>query len=54
LISIFYIEDEPFLAKIVKETLESKQYHVTLIADGSNAKEAFEASSYDICVLDMF
>jgi len=53
LISIFYIEDEPFLAKIVKETLESKQYHVTLIADGSNAKEAFEASSYDICVLDI-
>jgi len=53
LVKIFYVEDEPFLAKIVKETLESKGYGVTLVVDGSNAKEAFLANTFDVCVLDI-
>lgn len=53
MVKIFYVEDEPFLAKIVKETLESKGYEVTLVSDGSEAKESFLDSTYDICVLDI-
>ena len=38
---ILYIEDEPFLGKIVKETLESQGYEVVLIADGALVMNAF-------------
>ena len=50
---ILYVEDEPFLAKIVKETLESNSYEVTLISDGSAASRAFVNDAYDICILDV-
>ena len=52
-IKIFYLEDEPFLAKIVKETLESKGFHVTLVEDGSKAYDSFSSSNYDACLLDI-
>ena len=41
---IFYVEDESFLAKIVKETLESKGYEVTLESSGENAVARFAAT----------
>ncbi len=50
---IFYVEDEPFLAKIVKETLESKNYEVTLVSDGAMAMSTFENNSFDACILDI-
>lgn len=50
---IFYVEDEPFLAKIVKETLEGEGYSVTLIQDGESAIQSFEPSLFDLCVLDV-
>ena len=50
---ILYVEDEPFLAKIVKETLESKSYHVILISDGAAAARTFQDGSFDICILDV-
>jgi len=53
MLKIFYVEDEPFLAKIVKETLETKGYEVTLVTDGASASEVFLSDSYDICVLDV-
>ncbi len=51
--NILYVEDEPFLAKIVKETLESKNYEVTLVGDGASVKGAFQKAFYDICILDV-
>ncbi len=33
-IKILYVEDEPFLGKIVTESLESRQFEVHLVADG--------------------
>ncbi len=50
---ILYIEDEPFLGKIVKETLESQNYEVKLIADGALVMNAFSSFTPDICILDV-
>jgi DNA-binding response OmpR family regulator len=50
---ILYIEDEPFLARIVKETLELKGYEVLHKPDGSNISELVSSFKPDICVLDV-
>jgi len=50
---ILYVEDEPFLAKIVKETLENQNYDVTLVEDGQKAIEIFQPEKFDICILDI-
>ncbi|MCB0638290.1 MAG: response regulator transcription factor [Lewinella sp.] len=50
---ILYVEDEPFLAKIVSESLESRGYAVKLVTDGARAVAAFAEWQPDICVLDV-
>ncbi len=50
---VLYVEDEPFLARIVKESLESRGFDVRLVGDGSMAGEAFADYRPDICVLDV-
>ncbi|MFT3948906.1 MAG: response regulator transcription factor [Agriterribacter sp.] len=50
---ILYVEDEIFLSKIVKESLESRNYDVLLEMDGGEAVQQFIASTPDICVLDI-
>ncbi len=50
---ILYVEDEPFLGKIVKESLESRDYEVKMITDGALVMTAYEAWQPDICVLDV-
>lgn len=50
---ILYVEDEVFLAKIVKESLESRDYEVLLEMDGGEAVQKFISSNPDICVLDI-
>jgi DNA-binding response OmpR family regulator len=52
-IKILYVEDEPFLGRIVKESLESRDYEVTMVADGNLVKAVFEKINPDICVLDI-
>jgi len=52
-IKIFYVEDEIFLSKIIKESLESRGYEVCLVRDGRFAEEEFIAFQPDICVLDV-
>jgi DNA-binding response OmpR family regulator len=53
MIKILYVEDEPFLGKIVKESLESRQFDVKMVADGALVMAEFEAFQPDICVLDI-
>ena len=53
MVKILYVEDEPFLAKIVKETLESKNFQVTLVEDGARVVETYTPEKFDICVLDI-
>ncbi len=50
---ILYVEDEIFLAKIVTESLESRNFEVKWIEDGGDAIDAFKAFLPDICVLDV-
>jgi len=50
---ILYVEDEPFLGKIVQESLESRQFEVHWVTDGAELLAAFEAFRPDVCVLDV-
>lgn len=50
---VLYVEDEPFLGKIVKESLESRLFEVMMIADGAKVIEAFQSFQPDIAVLDI-
>jgi DNA-binding response OmpR family regulator len=52
-IKVFYVEDELFLARIVKESLESRGFEVIMEKDGQKAMDVFKNSSPDICVLDV-
>ena len=52
-IKVLYVEDEPFLARVVKESLESRDFDVNLVNDGARAISAFENYHPDICVLDV-
>lgn len=50
---ILYVEDEMFLGKIVRESLESRGFEVIMESDGANAVEVFKKNNPDICVLDV-
>ena len=50
---ILYVEDEPFRAKIVKDSLESRQYEVAMATDGNEAIAKFNHEPPDIVVLDI-
>jgi DNA-binding response OmpR family regulator len=51
--TILYAEDELFLGKIVKESLESRGFTVLMESDGAKVVSAFTKSLPDICVLDV-
>lgn len=50
---VLYVEDEPFLGKIVQESLESRRFDVRWVTDGAEALAAFKEFAPDICVLDV-
>ncbi len=50
---ILYVEDELFLGKIVKESLESRQFEVIMESDGTNVLSLFREMNPDVCVLDV-
>ncbi|MHC1703840.1 MAG: response regulator transcription factor [Tenuifilaceae bacterium] len=50
---VLYIEDEPFLGKIVHETLQKQDFEVVLITDGARVMQSFNSFTPDICVLDI-
>jgi DNA-binding response OmpR family regulator len=52
-IKVLYAEDELFLGKIVKESLESRGFEVLMEADGANVLTLFKKNAPDICVLDV-
>lgn len=52
-IKVLYVEDEVFLGKIVKESLESRGYEVFMESDGANVVGLFEDAQPDICILDV-
>lgn len=52
-VKILYVEDEPFLGRIVKESLEVRDFEVRMVADGKFVGSVFEEFKPDICVLDI-
>jgi DNA-binding response OmpR family regulator len=52
-IKVLYVEDELFLGKIVKESLESRGFEVLMESDGAKATPLFKKLMPDICVLDV-
>jgi DNA-binding response OmpR family regulator len=52
-IKVLYVEDEVFLGKIVKETLETRGFEVLMETHGARVLTAFENGQPDICVLDI-
>ncbi len=53
MIKVYYIEDEQFLGKIVKETLEKEQFEVRWETDGAQVMQGFKLFLPDIVVLDI-
>ncbi len=52
-IKVLYVEDELFLGKIVKESLETRGFEVVMEADGGRVLDLFKKELPDICVLDV-
>jgi DNA-binding response OmpR family regulator len=52
-IKILYVEDELFLGKIVRESLETRNFEVITETDGTPVFETFKAIKPDVCVLDI-
>lgn len=52
-VKILYAEDELFLGKIVRESLESRGFEVTMEDDGAKVTALFQEINPDICVLDV-
>lgn len=50
---ILYVEDELYLGKIVKESLESRDFEVKMLGDGMNVLPIVESFQPHICVLDV-
>ncbi len=50
---VLYVEDEPFLGKIVKESLESRAFDVQMVDDGKLVLKAFDDYQPDVCILDI-
>lgn len=50
---IFYMEDELFLGKIVRESLESRGFEVVMESDGAKAMDVYNAARPDVCILDI-
>jgi DNA-binding response OmpR family regulator len=50
---VLYVEDEPFLSRIVMETLEFRGYEVKHVADGRMVLQEFQDFIPDICILDV-
>jgi DNA-binding response OmpR family regulator len=51
--NVLLAEDEPALAMILKESLETRGYKVSHCVDGQQAYRTFTADTFDIAVLDV-
>ena len=50
---ILLVDDEPQIARVLRTTLESNGYHVTLARNGAEAFELFLATPYDLVLTDL-
>lgn len=50
---ILLVEDDPSLGFVVKDGLTQRGFEVDWCSDGEKAQAAFNAGSYDLCILDV-
>lgn len=50
---ILFVEDDINLGFVIRDTLENVPFHVTHCTNGADAWDAFDAGSFDICLLDV-
>lgn len=50
---VLYVEDEQFLGRIVKDSLESRGFQTLMLPDGRQITERVREFQPDICVLDV-
>lgn len=50
---ILFVEDEPFLAKVVMDSLEQQGYLVTHATDGKKAYNLFQSHTFSLCIVDV-
>jgi len=53
MIKVLYVEDEASLAKIVKESLQSRSFEIVHLPDGQNVLETFKVFKPDVCLFDV-
>jgi len=53
MIKILYVEDEASLAKIVKESLQSRSFEIVHLSDGQHVLETIKEFKPDICLFDV-
>lgn len=52
-INMLLAEDEPALGQIIKESLETRDFNVSLVTDGVKALEIYKSKPFDVLVLDV-
>ncbi len=50
---ILLVEDEPFLAQVVADSLEQQGYQVTRMGDGQQAFDLFRSHPFCLCIVDV-
>lgn len=53
MIKVLYVEDEASLAKIVKESLQSRSFEIVHLPDGQKVLETFKDFKPDVCLFDV-
>lgn len=51
--TILLVEDEPHLARVIKESLEQRSYQVVHAADGREGLSAFQRQPFALCIVDV-
>jgi two-component system response regulator TrcR len=50
---ILLVEDEPFLARVIKDSLEQRNYLVTHAPDGKKGYNLFQQETFSLCIVDV-
>lgn len=50
---ILLVEDEPFLAKVIQDSLGQRNYRVTHAIDGRSAYQLVNQHSFSLCIVDV-
>lgn len=50
---ILLVEDEPFLSRVLKESLEQRNYLVSYAPDGEKAYGLFKNNTFSLCIVDV-